>query len=357
MQIECLKCGTINMATARFCKNCGSGIAAPISTSEKPAEQGYARSCASCGTVNAADDKFCLVCGSSIHSTQQVLQCQPQIIPATSIKHTTPPPTVASAHPLNESVQFKLSEASLQFKLDQQSRKNIEHEQRLLDESYRRSRSQASPLNDTENWKAKEYILRNLSSGGKNSVSLAARSAQFAEDISKRKKSSGFLTPQHIKDASVPGVSGFDVPKLMRAGQSYRAVYTLGIKDKVSTPDNDIPVPMTPVMSARLEGAGFSIKNLSEQKKAVSLERENKWEWDVVPDSSGQHSLHLTVTGYIDFQNQETANEFVSDTRDITVKVSLPIFIKKHWPALLSAVTALIALPPVAEAVMKLFAR
>ena len=348
MQIECLKCGTINVANARFCKGCGSGIAAPISTSGKPAEQGHARSCASCGTVNAADDKFCLVCGSSIHSTQQVLQCQPQIIPATSIKHTTPPQSVSTLHPPNESVQFKVSEANLQFKLDQQSKKDIEREQRRLDESYRRSRSQALSLNDTEISPARKH----------SEVRYALmKSEKFAEGTSKKKKSSGFLTPQHIKDASVPGVSGFDVPKLMRAGQSYRAVYTLGIKDKVSAPDNECPVPMTPVMSARLEGAGFSIKNLSEQKKAVSLERENKWEWDVVPDSSGQHSLHLTVTGYIDFQNQKTATEFVSDTRDITVKVSLPIFIKKNWPALLSAVTALIALPPVAEAVMKLFAR
>ena len=349
MQIECLKCGTINVATARFCKNCGSGIAAPVSTSGKPAEQGHARSCASCGTVNAADDKVCLLCGSSIHSTQQVLQCEPQIIPAASIKHTTPPPPVASVHPLNEGVQFKSIEANLQFARNQQLK--IEEANRRLDDERRRSRALES--NHTEISPAREYLVP----GGKVTCYMVGKSAKFAEGTSKKKKSSGFLTPQHIKDASVPGVSGFDVPKLMRAGQSYRAVYTLGIKDKVSAPDNESPVPMTPVMSARLEGAGFSIKNLSEQKKAVSLERENKWEWDVVPDSSGQHSLHLTVTGYIDFQNQETAYEFVSDTRDITVKVSLPIFIKKHWPALLSAVTALIALPPVAEAVMKLFAR
>jgi len=338
VQVECLKCGTINVATARFCKGCGSVIAAPISTSGKPAEQGHARSCASCGTDNAADDEFCSLCGTSIHSTQQILQCQPQIIPATSIKHTTPLPPVASVHPLNEGVQFKSIEANLQFARNQQLKK-IDQANRRLDDQQRRL-DEPRRLDEQ-----------------RRKVSYAVQQTDNAKGASKKKRSSGFLTPQHIKDASVPGVSGFDVPKLMLAGQSYRAVYTLGIKDKVSAPDNESPVPMTPVMSARLEGAGFSIKNLSEQKKAVSLERENKWEWDVVPDSSGQHSLHLTVTGYIDFQNQETANEFVSDTRDITVKVSLPIFIKKHWPALLSVVTALIALPPVAEAVAKLFAR
>lgn len=347
MQIECLKCGTINVATARFCKNCGCGITAPVSTSGKPAEQGHARSCASCGTVNAADDKVCLLCGSSIHSTQRVLQCQPQIISATSIKHTTPLPPVASVHPLNEGVQFKSIEANLQFARNQQLK--IDEANRCLDDERRRSR--ALKANHTEILPGKAHLVQEVS------YHLVQKSAKFVEGTSTKKRSPGFLTPRHIKDASVPGVSGFDVPKIMRAGQSYRAVYTLGIKDKVSAPDNESPVPMTPVMSARLEGAGFSIKNLSEQKKAVSLERENKWEWDVVPDSSGQHSLHLTVTGYIDFQNHETANEFVSDTRDITVKVSLPIFIKKHWPALLSAVTALVALPRVAEAVMKLFAR
>ena len=243
MQIECLKCGTINVANARFCKGCGSGIAAPISTSGKPAEQGHARSCASCGTVNAADDEFCLVCGSSIHGTQQVLQCQPQIIPATSIKYTTPPPPVASVHLLNEGVQFKSIEANLQFDCNQQLTK-IDQANRRLDEQ--RSRLQALELNRTEVSPGRPE--RDLK------VSYAVqKSAKFAEGTSKKKKSSGFVTPQHIKDASVPGVSGFDVPKLMRAGQSYRAVYTLGIKDKVSAPDNESPVPMTPVMSARLE--------------------------------------------------------------------------------------------------------
>ena len=171
------------------------------------------------------------------------------------------------------------------------------------------------------------------------------------EQESTQTKKPLFLTQELINDASVPAVSGFIVPDKMRTGQSYRATYTIGVRGEVVGPNNEKPARMTPMMTARLEGAGFSIKSLSEQTKSMDAESENKWEWEVVPASTGKHSLHLIVTGYVEFGNTDAPKEFVSDTRQISVNVSVPRLVGKWGASLVVAAGTLAGVPPAIEIV------
>jgi membrane protease subunit (stomatin/prohibitin family) len=54
-QVACGKCKAINAATAKFCAECGSGMAPPAPV---------ARFCTSCGAQNAGTAKFCANCGT-----------------------------------------------------------------------------------------------------------------------------------------------------------------------------------------------------------------------------------------------------------------------------------------------------
>jgi membrane protease subunit (stomatin/prohibitin family) len=66
VQVRCGGCGTLNAENAKFCSNCGQGLAAA------PAPAGAVVSCASCGTRNAATAKFCSNCGQSLEAPTTV---------------------------------------------------------------------------------------------------------------------------------------------------------------------------------------------------------------------------------------------------------------------------------------------
>lgn len=79
VQVRCGNCGTLNAESAKFCSNCGQGLAAA------PAPAGAVVTCANCGSRNAANARFCSNCGSSLQAPTTVTcpQCGTQSQPGT----------------------------------------------------------------------------------------------------------------------------------------------------------------------------------------------------------------------------------------------------------------------------------
>jgi DNA-directed RNA polymerase subunit RPC12/RpoP len=84
--MKCLRCGTENEVSSRFCGNCGYEFAGKI----MPSSLGVpaARACPACGFGNASESQFCERCGSKMIS-QPISPGSSQAYPIV-VKKTSP---------------------------------------------------------------------------------------------------------------------------------------------------------------------------------------------------------------------------------------------------------------------------
>lgn len=95
------------------------------------------------------------------------------------------------------------------------------------------------------------------------------------------------------------------------------------------------PMPVGTFMKARLTGDRFNITPLNEEEQLVLGKSYTQWAWDVVPRSSGEHKLNLTMTARIRTGSREGVRDHPVITKTVFVRVnptySVKVFVGKYW--------------------------
>jgi len=128
-----------------------------------------------------------------------------------------------------------------------------------------------------------------------------------------------------------PGQILFNPSKKMRVGVRERVEVRIsknitedlstGLKGRGEPQIENISV--NTFMKVHLTGDNFDIKTLSEEEQAVSDEGFTQWEYDVIPNKSGNQILQLVVTVRIKIPGGEEKITYPVFERDINVKVNL----------------------------------
>lgn len=81
--MKCLKCGSENSASAKFCRSCGNNLNSPRSVSTP-----ITAPCPSCGQANEPGKKFCSKCGASMTAQAPLpVEQQQSEVKATTVPH------------------------------------------------------------------------------------------------------------------------------------------------------------------------------------------------------------------------------------------------------------------------------
>jgi len=151
-----------------------------------------------------------------------------------------------------------------------------------------------------------------------------------------------------------PGQILFNPPKKMRVGvrekvevrisKNITEELSTGLKGRGEAQIENISV--NTFMKVRLTGDNFDIKPLSEEEQVVSDEGFTQWEYDVIPNKSGNQILQLIVTVRIKIPGGEEKITYPVFERDINVKAnpiySITHFIEGYWQWIISSVIAII---------------
>jgi hypothetical protein len=150
-----------------------------------------------------------------------------------------------------------------------------------------------------------------------------------------------------------PGQILFNPPKKMRVGVRERVEVRISknITEDLSTGLRGRGEPqienisVNTFMKVHLTGDNFDIKPLSEEEQVVFDEGFTQWEYDVIPNKSGNQILQLIVTVRIKIPGGEEKITYPVFERDIDVKVNIIYFITHlDWKWIIGSVIAIIGL-------------
>lgn len=100
-------------------------------------------------------------------------------------------------------------------------------------------------------------------------------------------------------------------------------------------------------MEARLTGASFAITAITPEVQAISGTQTTEWKWEVEPKRVGSHSLHLTLSAIVTFEDTSVSRAIRTFDRVIQVEVTWPQrvggFVRRNWQWLWAAILVPVA--------------
>jgi len=122
----------------------------------------------------------------------------------------------------------------------------------------------------------------------------------------------------------------FNVPEKMHFQDSYKINLLLSASKSLEELKKQLPdsvegaeIHIAEKMQARLTGQAFTIVAVSPEIQAISGQENTEWQWEVRPQSSGKHTLHLTLDVFLVVHKSEVARSITTFDRAIVVEVTL----------------------------------
>lgn len=161
-----------------------------------------------------------------------------------------------------------------------------------------------------------------------------------------------FLLKDTIKNLK-SGQIAFNVPQEMRVDEAKLVVVRISddlqrdLKTGLGERPETSKIKVSPFMKARLEGADFTIKLLSEEKQVLVAGRVTEWRWSVTPIEPGEQQLFLTIYARVKIPNEpEEVLDLITFQRTIKVTVNAESWLKQNWKWIVenwAAITAFFA--------------
>jgi hypothetical protein len=141
----------------------------------------------------------------------------------------------------------------------------------------------------------------------------------------------------------------FNVPSTMKRGDAteiellldmHKTVEQLKAQIEAEGARSGAQVRISDRMEATLSGAHFQITPNEPGIRAIGSSDTVRWSWEVVPTATGEQTLHLTLSAYIDVDQTQTPTVIRTVDRAIKVRVSPTEWaadaLSEHWDWFLS---------------------
>jgi hypothetical protein len=185
------------------------------------------------------------------------------------------------------------------------------------------------------------------------STSSSQHQPRSAEETSPISNELSRIIEGKLKELA-PGQILFNPSREMKVGRSERVNASISgslIKDLQAGLEKDVlpggeKIKIGQAMTLQLSGYNFKVNSLSNDNKPSGSDGTAEWDWEVIPEKSGLHSLLLTATVRIGVNNQaEEEKEYPLYVRAISVKYN-PVYsssrlVKNQWYWIVGALIVL----------------
>lgn len=99
-------------------------------------------------------------------------------------------------------------------------------------------------------------------------------------------------------------------------------------------------IKVSKVVKATIVAPDFEVSKVTEEEQILSDTQSTEWLWNLVPKTSGEHDVSLTVTAIITTNNKESKHHLKTFEKTVTIKITpTQVFIAwvtKYWQWIMS---------------------